>query len=657
MRFAEIVKEGGNVFAGRTAAIAREHIEPTLERYFAELGRVFPNKASIMSLEHFVPLGSVGKKSMSGDIDLGISAQDLLDKEMTPASIAEWGIDPAQVDAQQEKLGKRARTATPEQLRMKAFLQMLGAQINKLSPNIYTDEKKIGAGNLFCLFPQYNESGEKLDTGVQIDWMVGDLQWLTFSYYSSAYPEDSNVKGLHRTQLMLSAFQVADLSFDHVKGVRDKGTGDTVATNPEQALSILNDRLGTSIDRDTTENYYELHNALQDQLTAEQYDQLTDIYFRILDRTRTDIPDDMQDLWKQKQQKLGLTGKFLPDDSALAQYRITESDKPVKHNPVAKHAGKFNRAQTHRDRKKDQRKGYHKHTGKLSIEESGVAGASRVTSRQDFEKFLQDYESLISEFPGYQSMQATGSYHSDPNKEDFGDIDLVVHIESDADKAQVKRDLAQFLQAQPETIIVPFSSEKHAGKRTYNAGELVSVRFHSNTVGDSAQIDNIIALSPSEATYKAGFLNYAAPKQGLILGLVKVAAQETDPARLFDRLGIDIDSDLPEDQEWEFNISPVELQLRRVTYEPGTTRQIHRDIVWRSRNMDDLETLLYQYDLDQGFEDLVVQAQNVIKNPRSGSRISGLFRSMITVKSGEVGTPKAQQKIAATRLIDQVFGA
>lgn len=611
MRFAEIVKEGGNVFAGKTAPISREHIEPTLDRYFAELKRVFPNKASIMSLEHFVPLGSVGKKSISGDIDLGISAQDLLDKEMTPDSISQWGIDPAEVDAQQEKLSKRARTATPEQLRMKAFLQMLGAKINKQSPNIYTDEKKVGPGNLFCLFPQYNESGEKLDSGVQIDWMVGDLDWLTFSYYSSAYPEDSNVKGLHRTQLMLSAFQVADLSFDHVKGVRDKNTGDTVATNPEQALAILNDRLGTSIDRDTTENYYALHDALRDQLTAEQYDQLTDIYFKILDRTRTDIPDDMQQLWKEKQQKLGLTGKFLPDNSALAPLKLTES---------------------------------------------GVAGASRVASRQDFEKFLQDYETLISQFPGYQGMQATGSYHSDPNKEDFGDIDLVVHIQSDADKAQVKRDLAQFLQAQPETIIVPFSSEKHAGKRTYNAGELVSVRFHSDSVGDSAQIDNIIALSPSEAEYKSGFLNYPAPKQGLILGLVKVAAQETDPARLFDMLGIDLDANLPEGQEWEFNVSPVELQLRRVTYEPGTTKQASRDIVWRSRNMNDLETLLYQYDLDQSFEDLVVQAQGVIKNPRSGARIAGLFRSMITVKSGEVDTPKAQQKIAATKLIDRVFG-
>ena len=252
-------------------------------------------------------------------------------------------------------------------------------------------------------------------------------------------------------------------------------------------------------------------------------------------------------------------------------------------------------------------------------------------------------------------MQATGSYHSDPDKQDFGDIDLVVHIQSDADKAQVKRDLAQFLQAQPETVIVPFGGEKHAGKRTYNAGELVSVRFHSDSVGDSAQIDNIIALSPSEAEYKSGFLNYPAPKQGLILGLVKVAAQETDPARLFDMLGIDLDPKLPENQEWEFNISPVELQLRQVTYEPGTTKQVHRDIVWRSRDIGDLQTLLYQYDLDTPFEDLLAQAQRTVQNPRSGPRIVGLFQSMITVKSGEVGTPKAQQKQQALAQIQRSF--
>ncbi len=649
------VTEGGHVFAGRTAAIAREHIQPTLEKYFSELQQVFPQKRDIFNLEHFVPLGSVGKKALSGDIDLGISSSDIMDKTMSAQSISQWGIDPEAVDAQQEKLAKRARTATPEQLRIKAFLQLLAQKINSAAPNIHVEEKKVTPGNMFSLFPQYDAEGNKLDQGVQIDWMVGNLEWLTFSYYSDAYPEGSNVKGLHRTQLMLSAFQVAGLSFDHVKGVTDKETGEVVATDPAGALQILNQRLGTDIDRDTTANYYALHGALKQSLTPAQYDLLIAIYFKILDSTRADIPDDLQQTWRDRQAELGLRGKFLPDSSQLAPLRVAENEHtPPKHNPVAKHAGKFNRAATHRDRKKDHKAGRRKHGNHL--EESGVAGAPRVPSRAQFAQFLADYEQLISQFPGFQSMKPTGSYHSDPDKEDFGDIDLVVHIQSDEDKAQVKRELVAFMQAQPETVIVPFSSSRHAGKRTYNAGELVTVRFHSDTVGDSAQIDNIIALSPSEATYKQEFLDYAAPKQGLILGLVKVAAQETDPTALFRMLDIDIDPELPEDQEWEFNISPVELQLRRVSYEQGTTQQASRDIVWRSRDMQDLERLLYQYDLDADFESLLAQAQQSVRNPRSGPRIVGLFRSMITVKSGEVGTPKAQQKIQAIKQITQAFG-
>jgi hypothetical protein len=78
--------------------------------------------------------------------------------------------------------------------------------------------------------------------------------------------------------------------------------------------------------------------------------------------------------------------------------------------------------------------------------------------------------------------------------------------------------------------------------------------------------------------------------------------------------------------------------------------------VWRSRDMQDLERLLYQYDLDADFESLLAQARQSVRNPRSGPRIVGLFRSMITVKSGEVGTPKAQQKIQAIKQITQAFG-
>jgi hypothetical protein len=46
----------------------------------------------------------------------------------------------------------------------------------------------------------------------------------------------------------------------------------------------------------------------------------TDVYFKILDSTRADIPDDMQKSWLDKKDQLGLTGKFLPDESALRAY-------------------------------------------------------------------------------------------------------------------------------------------------------------------------------------------------------------------------------------------------------------------------------------------------------------------------------------------------
>lgn len=415
----KIVLEGGNVFAGKTAGIARENIKITLDKYFDELKNVFPKKADIFNTKKFIPLGSVGKKPISGDIDLGVDSSDILDKEMSDQSIMSWGINPKDVAEQQEKLAARARTATPEELRLKAFLQLLALKINSSTKNLYVDEKKISAGNIFGLFPQYDSStGKKLDMGVQIDWMIGNLDWLTFSYYSSAYPEGSNVKGLHRTQLMLSAFQVADLSFNHVRGVTDKSTGKVVATNPKDALNMLNRRLGTKLTKDKVENYYTLHDELKQSLSPENYDKMIDIYLKILDSTRADIPDNLQKEWVARQERLGLKGRFLPDNSALAKYKLTES---------------------------------------------GVAGASRVPSRVAFKQFLTDYQKLISQFPGFVSMEPTGGYHSDPNKQDFGDIDLVIHIESDKDKAEIKKELVKFLQAQPETVVVPFSSEKHAG--------------------------------------------------------------------------------------------------------------------------------------------------------------------------------------------------
>jgi len=318
--FVEFITEGGNVFAGKTASIKLEHIAPTLEAYFKELKHIFPKKAMIFNLEHFKALGSVGSKPFSGDIDLALSSHDLLDKEMSDKSMSLWGIDPKAVHVEFAKLEKRAKTSSPEQLLMKAFLKELVLYINKHAPTVYADEKKITPGNIFTLFPQINEKGQDVGIGVQIDIMIGNLDWLTFSYHSDPYPPESNVKGLCRTQLVLSLFQIADMSFNHTSGVKDKATGNVIATNPEDALNVLSDKLKIKFTRENTRNYYTLSELVKDKLPKAKYDKLMDIFLKILDSTRIAVPDNLRDEWKKRKTRLGLTGKYLPSDDPMRDF-------------------------------------------------------------------------------------------------------------------------------------------------------------------------------------------------------------------------------------------------------------------------------------------------------------------------------------------------
>lgn len=278
---------------------------------------------------------------------------------------------------------------------------------------------------------------------------------------------------------------------------------------------------------------------------------------------------------------------------------------------------------------------------------SGVTGAERVRSREDFAQFVKEYEEVISNFPGYMTMTTSGSYNSDLTKTTFGDIDLIIHFDNWKDKRLLKQMLVKYLERLPLDVIVLFTSPKYSGRRTNNTGELVSVRFHSKTLGYSVQIDNIVALSAEEANFKRQFLDLPAEKQGLILGLVKVAAIEYEPRALFELLGLKDMNSYPSkilDGEWEFSLSSSKLELRLVHYKPGTTEQLQHDIYWTSQDWNDVQKLLWMYDLDKPFHELLIDVKNTIVNPRSAKRIMGLFKSMVSVKSGEVGTPKGEIK-------------
>ena len=308
-----ITLEGGNVF-GTTSSIKKEYIQPTLKNFTAELNKVYPKVKF-----NFNTLGSVGKKDESGDIDLGMSIDQFMDKDGNPL-LSNWNIDKAEFDALYEKIRKRSRSASETQSKLRAMLELIASNLEEKSEYIDTDLKAAGNGSIFCNFPQYNEKGEMLnDKSVQIDINVGNLDWLNFSYYSNTYKD--NVKGLHRTQLMVAMFQALNKTFSHGTGVKDKETGDIVATNPQEALDVLNQGFKLNLSQDVLNDYFELMDVLKKKLPKDKLNQVLDIYLRILDSTRADIPLDLQEYWIANQSRLGLKGKFLPDDSNLIKYK------------------------------------------------------------------------------------------------------------------------------------------------------------------------------------------------------------------------------------------------------------------------------------------------------------------------------------------------
>jgi hypothetical protein len=308
-----LVDEGGNVF-GTTSSIKKEYIQPTLTKFVTELKKIYP-KVDFK----FNTLGSVGKKDESGDIDLGMSVDQFMTKDGTPL-LANWNIDKAQFDALYDKIRRRVISSTEAQSKLRAMLELISIDLEKKSDYIDTDSKSAGGGSIFCVFPQYDENGKIIDDKeVQIDINVGNLDWLNFSYYSNTYKD--NVKGLHRTQLMLSMFQALGMTFNHGTGVKDKITKEIVATTPQEALDVLNKGYGLSLSQDILNDYFELMNSLKKNLSKDKLNQILDTYLKILDSTRCDIPLDLQKYWIDNQSRLELKGKLLPNNSNLIKYK------------------------------------------------------------------------------------------------------------------------------------------------------------------------------------------------------------------------------------------------------------------------------------------------------------------------------------------------
>ena len=321
-----LLTEGGNVFKGEDVdSIPLAFIQPTLEQYYEELSRLFPQHAS--KFADFVPLGSVGKKAKSGDIDLAVDVEELFPQgKVTDEDLQSWNLNPADWKATYEKMVKRARTAKPSEVELRAFLYEIAKYIGENSQIIKTDLKKIRPGQMFSLFPQISDTGEQKDVGVQIDWMMGNRNWLKFSYFSPDPTESQPLlKGLHRTQLLLAMFLAKDHSFKHVGGVFDRKTGEKVAHSPSEAMSLLGKLYSSNVSPETFNRFESALGWLMDNAQEQDKNRAIDAYLTILDRTKGNketlpsgeqnrcgyIPEELEDYWVQNWKRLGLKGNIL----------------------------------------------------------------------------------------------------------------------------------------------------------------------------------------------------------------------------------------------------------------------------------------------------------------------------------------------------------
>ena len=283
---------------------------------------------------------------------------------------------------------------------------------------------------------------------------------------------------------------------------------------------------------------------------------------------------------------------------------------------------------------------------------SGVAGGNRI-ERGDVQATFNKYvEEVLSKIPGFKKASLSGSVKAG-SKADFGDLDLIVWFEGD-DKREVKQRLIDAALALPQDVIVPFKSEKYAGKRYYNSGELISVLYPIVGKEDQyIQVDNIISLTEEEHAFKGSFLDLPAEKQGLLIGLAKVILLEENPEEVFRRMGISNVPKLEKGEEYEFNLSSVKLSLRKVKLEGF--REVSREEVWSTTNWGTIKILFKNFNIDGSFEDLLDDIARRLTNARSKNRIAGIFKSMVSVKSGEVGTAKGAGKEAALEKVAQTL--
>jgi hypothetical protein len=284
---------------------------------------------------------------------------------------------------------------------------------------------------------------------------------------------------------------------------------------------------------------------------------------------------------------------------------------------------------------------------------SGAAGGSRI-NKEDLKATIRDYRDNILKPLGLDKSYSITGVRSRPEKNIFGDIDIVVSF-SGGDKKELKQDLAKFLSQVDKIPSIPHKKNN----KYFIHGNIVSTLYP--IIGkeeEYVQIDNIVTTSKEEGKFVYNMLDLPAQEQTLAIGLAKAIFTELDEKQienLFKELNIPTNERPGEDEEYDFNLNPSELSLRIVPIGQSNGREI-----WKSNKFEDVKKLTASLGINiekDKFEDIVPKIKK-FKNRRSIDRLKGMFAKNIRVGDAEKGIEKGikkQQAIDAVAALENKY--
>lgn len=281
---------------------------------------------------------------------------------------------------------------------------------------------------------------------------------------------------------------------------------------------------------------------------------------------------------------------------------------------------------------------------------SGSIGGSRI-KRESVQSTFNNYvNEVLKGFPGFVKAEITGSYNAGI-KNDHGDLDLVILVRG-FDLKLVKKNFRNYINSISDRMPV-FSKGNHIGEVSQMYGSIVTGGWWIDKGDDWVQVDNIIVLSEQDMEFQKEFLNLDAPKQALLMGLIRVILNKIDIYSLFDKTTLGKKN---EDQEYEFVLSSSGLSLRLITLNEDC-KELDRKEIWRTTDWNLVKILTHGLvNLNDPYEQILSDIYSMFYNDdRSCRRIVGIMKSMIKVGPGEVGTPKGFGKENAIMMAEKML--